>query len=133
MAVNNDQSAKKLERILYNKSNGDVDAYHQHLLQLSTVCEGPWLEDFKEADSSMSLWKTISSTENSEGKGMYPTEEDFASDEEEDQVDEEHGYMTCSCGSKRIKWKAFHTRSADEGATLFCRCKDCGNKWRISS
>jgi DNA-directed RNA polymerase subunit M/transcription elongation factor TFIIS len=43
------------------------------------------------------------------------------------------GFMTCRCGSRRINWENTHTRSADEGATLFCRCCDCGAKWRISA
>jgi DNA-directed RNA polymerase subunit M/transcription elongation factor TFIIS len=43
------------------------------------------------------------------------------------------GFMTCRCGSRRIDWENKHTRSADEGATLFCSCCDCGAKWRISA
>lgn len=45
----------------------------------------------------------------------------------------EEGYMTCRCGSKRIEWEDRHIRSADEGATLFCVCTDCGARWRISA
>ncbi len=45
----------------------------------------------------------------------------------------EEGYMICRCGSKRIHWEDRHIRSADEGATLFCECTDCGARWRIGA
>ena len=45
----------------------------------------------------------------------------------------EEGFMSCICGSKRIDWEDRHTRSADEGSTLFCKCTDCGNFWKVQS
>ncbi len=33
------------------------------------------------------------------------------------------------CNSMEISWEEKQTRSADEGATLFCVCTACGNRW----
>ena len=33
------------------------------------------------------------------------------------------------CGSSDVVWDEKQTRSADEGATLFCSCKACGKRW----
>jgi len=35
------------------------------------------------------------------------------------------------CGSKEVMWEEKQTRSADEGATLFCMCTKCKNRWVI--
>ena len=33
------------------------------------------------------------------------------------------------CGSQEVSWEEKQTRSADEGATLFCACATCKNRW----
>lgn len=33
------------------------------------------------------------------------------------------------CGSNEIRWEEKQTRSADEGATVFCTCLACKNRW----
>lgn len=33
------------------------------------------------------------------------------------------------CGSEDVSWEEKQTRSADEGATLFCVCTTCNNRW----
>jgi transcription elongation factor S-II len=33
------------------------------------------------------------------------------------------------CGSKEVSWEEKQTRSADEGATVFCVCTICKNRW----
>ena len=33
------------------------------------------------------------------------------------------------CGDENVTWEEKQTRSADEGATLFCTCIACGNRW----
>lgn len=56
--------------------------------------------------------------------------------QEEDQFNSqpfeiEEGVMECGkCGSKRTISFQKQTRSADEGATTFAQCVDCGNKWK---
>jgi DNA-directed RNA polymerase subunit M/transcription elongation factor TFIIS len=49
------------------------------------------------------------------------------------EVQNEDGYMSCACGSKRIVWDNRHMRSTDEGSTLFCVCRDCGSSWKKSA
>ena len=33
------------------------------------------------------------------------------------------------CGSGEVTWEEKQTRSADEGATVFCACTVCKNRW----
>lgn len=33
------------------------------------------------------------------------------------------------CGSEEVTWDEKQTRSADEGATVFCACQTCKNRW----
>lgn len=33
------------------------------------------------------------------------------------------------CGSEEVSWEEKQTRSADEGATVFCVCTTCQNRW----
>lgn len=33
------------------------------------------------------------------------------------------------CGSEEVSWEEKQTRSADEGASLFCVCNTCKNRW----
>ena len=33
------------------------------------------------------------------------------------------------CGSEEVTWEEKQTRSADEGATVFCTCTRCHNRW----
>jgi DNA-directed RNA polymerase subunit M/transcription elongation factor TFIIS len=33
------------------------------------------------------------------------------------------------CGSEEVTWEEKQTRSADEGATVFCSCSTCKNRW----
>ena len=35
------------------------------------------------------------------------------------------------CGSKEVSWEEKQTRSADEGATVFCVCTACKNRWVV--
>lgn len=43
----------------------------------------------------------------------------------------EEGVLECGkCGSRRTFSFQKQTRSADEGATTFAQCIQCGNKWR---
>ena len=45
--------------------------------------------------------------------------------------DRQYGAMVrCRrCGSQEVTWEEKQTRSADEGATLFCACTTCKNRW----
>jgi transcription factor S len=41
--------------------------------------------------------------------------------------------LTCyRCGSHKIENFQLQMRRADEPATTFCRCANCGNRWRMS-
>lgn len=41
--------------------------------------------------------------------------------------------MQCSkCHSSNIVWEQKQTRGADESMTIFCQCKDCGKRWKMS-
>jgi DNA-directed RNA polymerase subunit M/transcription elongation factor TFIIS len=42
----------------------------------------------------------------------------------------EEGVIECKCGSKRTISYQRQTRAADEGATTFSQCVECGTKWR---
>ena len=33
------------------------------------------------------------------------------------------------CGSTEVRWEEKQTRSADEGASVFCTCNSCKNRW----
>ena len=42
------------------------------------------------------------------------------------------GELQCpKCKSKRIHRQELQTRSADESATCFCCCADCGKRWKF--
>jgi DNA-directed RNA polymerase subunit M/transcription elongation factor TFIIS len=42
------------------------------------------------------------------------------------------GDLQCGkCGSKRIHRIEKQTRSADESATVFCHCSECGSRWKF--
>lgn len=48
---------------------------------------------------------------------------------EEEMVD---GDITCpKCKSRKVHRIEKQTRSADESATVFCYCSECGKRWRI--
>ena len=34
-----------------------------------------------------------------------------------------------ACGSTEVRWEEKQTRSADEGASVFCTCNSCKNRW----
>jgi DNA-directed RNA polymerase subunit M/transcription elongation factor TFIIS len=49
--------------------------------------------------------------------------------EEETMVD---GDITCpKCHSKKVHRIEKQTRSADESATVFCYCSECGKRWKF--
>lgn len=51
--------------------------------------------------------------------------------EEKQNLVVEEGIFTCSkCFSKRIHSEQIQIRSADEGATTFLKCTQCGHQWR---
>ena len=35
------------------------------------------------------------------------------------------------CGSGDVRWEDKQTRSADEGASVFCTCNKCHNRWVV--
>ena len=42
------------------------------------------------------------------------------------------GFLIChKCKSKDIDWTQRQTRSADEAMTVFCECRQCGNRWKM--
>jgi len=43
----------------------------------------------------------------------------------------EEGVIQCKCGSKKTFSFSKQTRRADESATVFVRCVECGNSFRI--
>lgn len=47
-------------------------------------------------------------------------------------VDVVEGDLQCgSCRSKKIQREEMQTRSGDESATVFCRCTECGKRWKM--
>lgn len=62
-------------------------------------------------------------------KAMF---ESLRSDWQDEHAQVAEGMYTCeSCKGKRTTSKEIQMRSADEPMTLFIRCVDCGNEWRI--
>ena len=50
---------------------------------------------------------------------------------EKSQEPPENSVYTCfKCGSNNVFSIAKQVRSADEGITIFNKCRDCHNKWR---
>ena len=50
---------------------------------------------------------------------------------EKSQEPPENSVYTCfKCGSNNVFYIAKQVRSADEGITVFNKCRDCNNKWR---
>jgi DNA-directed RNA polymerase subunit M/transcription elongation factor TFIIS len=40
--------------------------------------------------------------------------------------------ITCQhCGIGEVEWSIKQTRSADEGSTVFCACKNCKTRWKM--
>jgi DNA-directed RNA polymerase subunit M/transcription elongation factor TFIIS len=124
-----DIDAPALELELFELSAGDDWGYQQSLQQLlfSLSHEGLSFPRNCHKDAKQALVYLLS----------------FCDSETRNRIDRatriparqkaEEGYMTCRCGSRRIEWEDRHIRSADEGATLFCACTDCGARWRISA
>ena len=45
----------------------------------------------------------------------------------------EEAFIHCRvCGSTKVEWYQRQTRGADEAATTFLRCRDCGKRWRTN-
>lgn len=45
----------------------------------------------------------------------------------------EEAFIHCrACGSTKVEWYQRQTRGADEAATTFHRCRDCGKRWRTN-
>jgi DNA-directed RNA polymerase subunit M/transcription elongation factor TFIIS len=117
---------KKMEEIVFQQNGEDVAKYQTVLTQIVFALEHPALELSSRqmtcpADLLAALCMFRTRTPDKESENIL----------QDTQVEE--GFMTCKCGSRRIEWENKHTRSADEGATLFCACTDCGAKWRISA
>lgn len=36
------------------------------------------------------------------------------------------------CGGSDVSWEEKQVRSADEGMTVFCFCRTCRNRWKVS-
>ena len=51
--------------------------------------------------------------------------------EQEEEVVAEGDLQCGKCKSKRIQRVEKQTRSADESATVFCCCTECGNRWKF--
>lgn len=51
----------------------------------------------------------------------------------EEQGGGEEAFIHCrACGSSKVEWYQRQTRGADEAATTFHRCRDCGKRWRTN-
>lgn len=52
--------------------------------------------------------------------------------EEAEQMQSTHAALTCHrCHSRSIAVQQQQTRSADEGMTVYCTCKQCGLRWKM--
>lgn len=52
--------------------------------------------------------------------------------EEAEQLQSSHAALTCHrCHSRSIAVQQQQTRSADEGMTVYCTCKQCGLRWKM--
>lgn len=51
--------------------------------------------------------------------------------EEAEEIVAEGDLQCGKCKSKRIHRIEKQTRSADESATVFCHCSECGNRWKF--
>ena len=49
----------------------------------------------------------------------------------EEGISSKHHFIKCKhCKSEDVIWREQQTRSADEAATLFFSCNNCGSKWK---
>jgi DNA-directed RNA polymerase subunit M/transcription elongation factor TFIIS len=121
---------KQIEKHVLNASNNDVNSYRRIITQILFALSH---KQFKLAPEDSRFSKLIFR------RAMNFTYDIVVEDKvaelerlcAEEGVTE--GFMSCRCGSRKIDYENKHTRSADEGPTLFCICFDCGDRWRISS
>ena len=51
----------------------------------------------------------------------------------EQEAGADEAFIHCRrCGSTKVDWYQRQTRGADEAATTFHRCRDCGKRWRTN-
>lgn len=117
--------AKDLERQVFEASSGDPDEYARLLMQtMFALQHESFREEHKGAEfQEIMRFRDVDKSVDRVKKLEMQNEEDRKFE----------GYLTCSCGSKDIQWDNRQTRSTDEGYTLFCICRKCGNEWRKSA
>lgn len=65
-------------------------------------------------------WQDIIDQQNAEQYFLYNTK----------RVSNTTNYTCPECKKKNIHYHELQTRAADEPATIFCECLDCGKRWR---
>ena len=67
-------------------------------------------------------WKTMLQVKSEKDKGKFETNIEASTDT-----------FTCrKCKGNKTTYYQLQIRSADEPATTFINCIDCGNKWKIT-
>jgi len=113
---------KKIEPYIYNECVDDDD-YRRKLYECIFL--------LKKKTPSGKVLKLLKNNGVTWGNPVYTV---FKEDEkEEESLEPVIGVVSCrKCKSEKVFTFNKQTRSADEGTTVFCRCSECGTRWKES-
>lgn len=134
-------AAKNVEEAVFMGERGTGNGYKNKIRSLYTNLKDPRNPNLRQ--------KVV--TGEIAGKRLYTmTPQELASDEfkkELEEINEKNLFnaqaavekraitdrFTCSrCKQKKVSYHQLQTRSADEPLTTFCKCENCGKRWKFS-
>lgn len=122
---------KHLEKIIFEKSNGNYDVYNNILYEIIYKINNiNKIIEINEIEQELINGNFLLNEKNFENyKKLQKEKDDFL----DKPIDVDESIMDCpKCKSKKTYSYSKQVRSSDEGFTTFSFCFNCQNKWRIN-